>query len=92
MWSLYGRRLAPTQASLRGLDALVVDLQDVGSRYYTYVWTMTLAMRACARAGVPVVVLDRPNPLGGERLEGNIAEPRLRLVRRALSRCRSATA
>ena len=75
VWSLYGRRLAPTQASLRGLGALVVDLQDVGSRYYTYVWTMTLAMRECARAGVPVVVLDRPNPLGGERLEGNIAAP-----------------
>ena len=73
VWSLYGRRLAPTQASLRGLGALVVDLQDVGSRYYTYVWTMTLAMRECARAGVPVVVLDRPNPLGGEHLEGNIA-------------------
>ncbi len=75
IWSLYGSRLAPTQESLRGLGALVVDLQDVGSRYYTYVWTMTLAMRECARAGVPVVVLDRPNPLGGERLEGNIAAP-----------------
>ena len=67
--------LAPTARALAGLDALVVDLQDVGSRYYTFVWTMVLAMRACAAAGVRVVVLDRPNPLGGEQLEGNIAEP-----------------
>jgi uncharacterized protein YbbC (DUF1343 family) len=60
---------------LRGLDVLVVDLQDVGSRYYTFVWTMALAMRACARAGVEVVVLDRPNPLGGEIVEGNVPDP-----------------
>src|SRR5262249_25466471 len=73
--SLYGARRQPTPAMLRGLDALVVDLQDVGSRYYTFAWTMVLAMRACARAGVAVVVLDRPNPLGGERLEGNVADP-----------------
>jgi uncharacterized protein YbbC (DUF1343 family) len=73
--SLYGARRAPTPAMLRGLDALVVDLQDVGSRYYTFAWTMVLAMRACARAGVAVVVLDRPNPLGGERLEGNVPDP-----------------
>src|SRR5262245_22883108 len=75
VWSLYGRRLAPTPEMLRGLDALVIDLQDVGSRYYTYAWTMTLAMRACARADLPVVVLDRPNPLGGVVMEGNLADP-----------------
>jgi uncharacterized protein YbbC (DUF1343 family) len=78
IWSLYGGRLAslaPRPASLRGLDALVIDLQDVGARYYTYNWTMALAMQQCARADVPVVVLDRPNPLGGERLEGNVARP-----------------
>jgi uncharacterized protein YbbC (DUF1343 family) len=73
--SLYGRRLAPTPAMLRRLDALVVDLQDVGSRYYTFVWTTALAMQACARAHVPVVVLDRPNPLGGLRMEGNLPDP-----------------
>ena len=73
--SLYGRRLAPTPAMLRGLDALVIDLQDVGARYYTYAWTMVLAMQACARAKLPVVVLDRPNPLGGLALEGNMADP-----------------
>src|SRR5580765_3891418 len=75
VWSLYGRRLAPTPEMLRGLDVLVVDLQDVGSRYYTFVWTMALAMQACARADLPVVVLDRPNPLGGIQMEGNVADP-----------------
>src|SRR3989441_12859887 len=60
---------------LRGLDVLVVDLQDVGSRYYTYNWTMALAMRVCARMGVRVVVLDRPNPLGGLSVEGNVGDP-----------------
>src|SRR5262249_61281548 len=73
--SLSGAGREPTPAMLRGLDTLVVDLQDVGSRYYTFAWTMVLAMRACARAGVAVVVLDRPNPLGGERLEGNVPDP-----------------
>src|SRR5713101_6258107 len=74
--SLYGKRLAPEPRALAGLGALVVDLQDVGSRYYTFVWTMTLAMKAAARIGLPVVVLDRPNPLGGEKLEGNLPDPR----------------
>jgi uncharacterized protein YbbC (DUF1343 family) len=73
--SLYGRRLAPTPDMLRGIDALIIDLQDVGARYYTFAWTMVLAMQACARAGVPVVVLDRPNPLGGLELEGNVSDP-----------------
>jgi len=73
--SLYGARREPTAAMLRGLDTLVVDLQDVGARYYTYQWTLALAMRACARAGVRVLVLDRPNPLGGERVEGNVPDP-----------------
>ena len=74
--SLYGRRLEPEPQALDGLDTLVVDLQDVGARYYTFVWTMALAMRSATRAGLPVVVLDRPNPLGGERLEGNMPDPR----------------
>ena len=72
--SLYGRRLDPDPRALHGLDALVVDLQDVGARYYTYNWTMALAMKAAARVHLPVIVLDRPNPLGGERLEGNWPE------------------
>ncbi|PYN98061.1 MAG: DUF1343 domain-containing protein [Candidatus Rokuibacteriota bacterium] len=73
--SLYGTRREPTPAMLRGLDALVVDLQDVGARYYTFQWTLALAMRACARSGVEVIVVDRPNPLGGEIVEGNVPDP-----------------
>jgi uncharacterized protein YbbC (DUF1343 family) len=68
--SLYGARTKPTPADLRGLDVLVVDLQDAGVRFYTYASTMLLCLEAAAEAGLPVVVLDRPNPLGGERLEG----------------------
>jgi uncharacterized protein YbbC (DUF1343 family) len=78
VFSLYGARRAPTPAMLRGLDALVIDLQDVGARYYTFVWTTALAMQACARAGVRVIVLDRPNPLGGELTEGNVPDPAFR--------------
>ncbi len=76
VWSLYGRQLAPRPAMLAEIDTLVVDLQDVGSRYYTFVWTTALCMQACARARVPVIVLDRPNPLGGLVMEGNLPDPR----------------
>ncbi len=73
--SLYGDSLddlVPSADDLAQIDVLVIDLQDVGARYYTFVWTAVLAMRACARAGVRVLVLDRPNPLGGDpaRIEG----------------------
>jgi uncharacterized protein YbbC (DUF1343 family) len=75
IFSLYGTRessLRPTRAMLEGLDILVVDLQDVGARYYTFAATMGYAMEAAAEAGLPVMVLDRPNPLGGraEDIEG----------------------
>src|SRR6516165_5997521 len=63
--SLYGSRfedLSPRAEDLSRIDVLVVDLQDVGARYYTFVWTAVLAMRACAKAGVRMIVLDRPNP------------------------------
>ena len=76
--SLYGatfESLTPTGADLADVDVLVIDLQDVGSRYYTYVWTMGLAMKAAAAAGVRVVVLDRPNPIGGVQVEGGPVEP-----------------
>jgi len=78
VYSLYGTdeaSLTPPAGSLEGLDAVVFDIQDVGSRYYTYVWTMVLAMRACAAAGVGFVVLDRPNPIGGHLVEGGAIEP-----------------
>jgi len=70
--SLYGDVRKPTPAMLDGLDAVVFDLQDVGVRVYTFVWTMALAMEACAEAGVRFVVLDRPNPVGGVRREGPV--------------------
>lgn len=79
--SLYGtdfRSLAPTAADLQGLDVLVFDLQDVGARYYTYLATMALTMEICAEAGIPFVVLDRPNPIGGDAVEGNIPDPALK--------------
>ncbi|MEM7434873.1 MAG: DUF1343 domain-containing protein [Myxococcota bacterium] len=71
--SLYGESendLIPRPEWLEGLDAMVIDLQDVGSRYYTYVWTAALMLKHAAAAGVTTVVLDRPNPLGGVRVEG----------------------
>ena len=70
--SLYGAKRAPTARDLRGLDALVYDLQDAGVRFYTYVSTEILALRAAARARLPFVVLDRPNPLGGEVVAGPV--------------------
>ncbi|HEY6148460.1 MAG TPA: DUF1343 domain-containing protein, partial [Thermoanaerobaculia bacterium] len=75
--SLYGATrdsLKPRREDLEGLDALVFDVTDVGSRYYTYVWTMMLAMEACAEAGLRLVVCDRPNPIGGA-VEGAPQEP-----------------
>lgn len=73
-YSLYGANRKPTAAMLEGLDALVFDLQDIGARSYTYISTMRACMEACAEAGVEFVVLDRPNPLGGERIEGGFVE------------------
>jgi len=70
--SLYSEVRKPTQEMLSGLDGLLFDLQDVGVRVYTFVWTMALAMEACAEAGIPFVVLDRPNPVGGEVREGSV--------------------
>lgn len=76
--SLYGHTLAsltPTPGMLADIDVMVYDVQDIGSRYYTFVWTMVLAMRACAKAGKAFCVLDRPNPLGGVHVEGGAIAP-----------------
>jgi len=70
VYSLYGSRLAPTADQLQGVDVLVFDIQDVGVRFYTYVWTMTYAMESAAANGVKFVVFDRPNPIGCDRVEG----------------------
>lgn len=72
--SLYGKTHKPTPEMLQGLDALVYDLQDTGCRSYTFISTMGVAMEACAENGVEFIVLDRPNPLGGERIEGRLVE------------------
>lgn len=68
--SLYSETRCPTTEMLEGLDLLVVDLQDVGTRVYTYVWTLTYCLEACAKQGIDLLVLDRPNPLGGKVAEG----------------------
>jgi uncharacterized protein YbbC (DUF1343 family) len=75
VYSLYADHREPTSEMLEGLDVLLVDLQDVGSRYYTFIWTLYLCIRACARYGTPVVVLDRPNPINGVTTEGALLDP-----------------
>ena len=74
IWSLYGESRKPTPEQLRGLDALVFDIQDIGTRFYTYISTMGLAMEAAAEAKVPFIVLDRVNPIGGTVVEGPVME------------------
>ena len=73
IYSLYGRTSAPTDEMLAGIDVLLVDLQDAGARYYTYITTTVDVMKAAARKAIPVVVLDRPNPIGGA-VQGNVLE------------------
>jgi uncharacterized protein YbbC (DUF1343 family) len=70
VWSLYGETRRPTAEMFEGLDVLIVDLQDVGTRVYTFAWTLLECLIACAEHQVPLVVLDRPNPLGGRVVEG----------------------
>jgi len=73
--SLYGETRKPTPEMLEGVEVLLFDIQDIGTRYYTYIYTMGLAMEAAGEAGIPFVVLDRPNPVGGALVQGNILEP-----------------
>ncbi len=74
VYSLYGDHRAPRADQLAAVDILLCDLQDVGSRYYTFVWTMALAMQACAKYGKKFIILDRPNPVNGITLEGPILD------------------
>ena len=74
VYSLYGATRKPTREMLEGIDVMVYDIQDVGARSYTFISTLGLVMEACAEAGIEVMVLDRPNPLGGEKVEGCVAE------------------
>ena len=70
IYSLYGKTRQPTRFMLRDIDILLFDIQDIGARFYTYISTMGLAMQAAARHGIPFVILDRPNPLGGDYVAG----------------------
>lgn len=72
VYSLYSDTRSPTKEMLKDIDHLIIDLQDIGSRVYTYIYTMTLCMQACANEDIEVVILDRPNPIGGDQVEGNI--------------------
>jgi uncharacterized protein YbbC (DUF1343 family) len=78
VFSLYGKTRKPTAEMLRGIDVLIFDIQDIGVRFYTYISTMGLAMEAAGEAGIPFVVLDRPNPQGGSRIEGPMMDDSLR--------------
>jgi uncharacterized protein YbbC (DUF1343 family) len=73
--SLYGQTNRPSKQMLEGVDTLVMDLQDVGARFYTYTWTMAHCLAACEEFGVQAVILDRPNPIGGAQAEGPVLEP-----------------
>ena len=75
VYSLYSETREPTDEMLAGLDALVIDLQDVGTRIYTYIYTMANCLRAARRHGIRVVVCDRPNPIGGTTIEGPMLQP-----------------
>ncbi len=75
VYSLYGKTRKPTEEMLKNIDILLFDVQDVGARFYTYISTMSLTMEAAAECGKRFVVLDRPNPINGLKVEGNILEP-----------------
>jgi uncharacterized protein YbbC (DUF1343 family) len=75
VYSLYGNSFRPTPEMLKAVDALVCDIQDIGVRYYTYTWTISHILEAAGEQGVEVVILDRPNPLGGAVVEGPLLDP-----------------
>jgi uncharacterized protein YbbC (DUF1343 family) len=78
VYSLYGKNTKPTAAMLKGIEALVYDIQDIGTRSYTYISTMAFAMEAAAENDIEFVVLDRPNPLTGDRVEGNVLDSKFK--------------
>ena len=75
IFSLYSETRAPTEEMLAKIEYLIIDLQDVGTRIYTFIWTLKNCLQACAKRNLPLVVLDRPNPLGGIMIEGPLLEP-----------------
>lgn len=82
IYSLYGKRTAPTDDQLKDVDMFVFDIPDVGVRFYTYIWTMTHAMESCAKNKIPFVVIDRPNPITGSVVAGGVNEKDYGLVGR----------
>jgi uncharacterized protein YbbC (DUF1343 family) len=74
VYSLYGERRKPTDDSLKGIELMIIDLFDVGARYYTFIYTMAYMLEACGRLNIPVLICDRPNPLGGQLIEGPILD------------------
>ena len=76
VYSLYGKTRRPTPAMLKNIDVLLYDIQDIGSRAYTYIYTMAYAMEAARDAGIQFIVLDRPDPMGGNRIGGNVLDPK----------------
>jgi uncharacterized protein YbbC (DUF1343 family) len=78
VYSLYGKIRKPTPEMLQSVDLLVYDIQDVGARFYTYISTLGLVMEAAAENNIPIIVLDRPNPLGGEKVDGPVLDDSLR--------------
>lgn len=75
VYSLYGKARRPNPDMLKNIDVMVVDLQDIGARYYTFIWTLALVMDACQDLNKTLIVLDRPNPVGGHILEGPVLRP-----------------
>ncbi len=75
VYSLYGETRKPSQEMLSGIDIMLIDLQDIGARYYTFIWTMDLCMESCRQSGKTVIVLDRPNPINGIEVEGPVLDP-----------------
>lgn len=75
VYSLYGKQRKPTPDMLKKIDVLIYDIQDIGSRAYTFIYTMAYGMQAAKERGIPFIVLDRPNPLGGNLVEGNVLDP-----------------
>src|SRR5690606_37563569 len=76
--SLYGASRKPSKETLESVAVVVFDLQDIGSRYYTFIYTMAYVMEACAEHGKELIIVDRPNPVSGEKLEGNLVEEDVR--------------
>jgi len=75
VYSLYGRTRKPLPEMLANIEAMVIDMQDIGARYYTFIWTMALVMEACQEQNKTVVILDRPNPISGYMIEGPVLQP-----------------